>query len=100
MNKKSSLKKYQGATLVFSLVCLGKVNCMRYLENFIGSHLLEWNTKQKEIWLSLVSDKKVEHNDIDIFLSFSEWFSAFFERYWRYPCLEEVVLLFVKEKLY
>ena len=71
---------------------------MYCLDNFIGSHLLEWNLKQKDIWLYLVSKKMVELNDTDIFLLFSEWFDLFFEKYERYPCIEEVVLLFVKEK--
>lgn len=70
-----------------------------FLEEYIGSHLLEWNLKQKDIWLCLLKEGIVKHDDIEIFLLFSEWFDTFFEKYKRYPCIEEVMLLFVKEKL-
>lgn len=62
---------------------------MNCLEDFIGSHLLEWNMQQKKIWMYFVSKNKVEINNTEKFLLFSEWFNRFYKKNYRYPSISE-----------
>lgn len=69
-----------------------------YLINYIKEHLKEWNEVQKNIWIKLVEEGKVEKNDTTKILEFSQWFDDFFLEYKRYPTLEEVKKYFLGEE--
>jgi hypothetical protein len=69
----------------------------KYLEEYIGQHLKEWNEVQKHLWLKMVAFNKVEKNDTKTLIDFSQWFDDFFLDYERYPTFEEVEKYFLGE---
>ena len=47
--------------------------------------LIDWNSKQKEIWKQAVSDGVVERSDAIEFKAFGKFFYDFYDNFKKYP---------------
>ena len=55
------------------------------------ANINKWNTIQKNLWKKLVDSKKVEKNDVDIFLKFAKFFYSFVEKNGETPTIKQIL---------
>jgi len=64
---------------------------MNTSEEIKEEHLKEWNDWQANLWLKLVSLRKVERNDYEAFIEFSRLFRSYYDRNGNPPSLQDIL---------